>query len=100
MAEFISTLADVSTVWLIILSFVLCLIPLGIVGGMVYGMYKLLGALPPVLQRGQEAMAEIAEGTDTASRKVATPFVAASATASQVRGSLRSLSKILGRRKV
>ena len=52
MAETISTLADVSTMWLVCLSFILCLIPLAIAGGMVFGMHKLLVALRPILQQG------------------------------------------------
>jgi hypothetical protein len=91
MTESISALADVSTMWFVCISFVLCLIPLVIVGGMVYGMYKLLGALPPVFKQGQEGMAKIAEAADKAGDKVAAPFISASAFASQVRGSLRSL---------
>ena len=98
MTEFISTLADVSTIWLVILSFILCLIPLAIVGGMVYGMRKLLIALPPIFKQGQEGLARVAEGADVASKKVATPFIATSAFSSQVKGILRSISQI-GRRK-
>jgi hypothetical protein len=98
MTEFISTLADVSTIWLVILSFILCLIPLAIVGGMVYGMRKLLSALPPLFKQGQEGLARVAEGAETASKKVADPFIATSALSSQVKGTLRSISQI-GRRK-
>jgi hypothetical protein len=99
MAEFISTLADVSTMWFVFLTFVFCLIPLFIVGGMVYGMHRLLGALPPLFQNGQEGAAKVAQGADKASKSVAAPFIAASAFASQVRGVWHSLSQI-SRRKV
>jgi len=98
MTEFISTLADVSTIWLVILSFILCLIPLAIVGGMVYGMRKLLIALPPLFKQGQEGLARVAEGAEMASKKVTNPFIATSAFSSQVKGTLRSVSQI-GRRK-
>jgi hypothetical protein len=94
--EFISTLADASTIWLIILSFILCLIPLALVGGMVYGMRKLLGALPPVLKKGQEGLVRVADGADRASKRAAAPFITASASASQVKGMLRGLRKLIG----
>ncbi len=98
MAEFISTLADVSTIWLVCLSFILCLIPLLIVGGMVYGMRKLLHGLPPLFERGQAATARAAVGADRASKGIAKPFVAASALASQVRGTLRGLNRVIRRK--
>lgn len=94
----ISTLADVSTFWLVCLSFILCLIPLALAGGAVYVMYKSVRALPPIFAQGQEGMAKVARGADEASKKVAAPFIAASAFASQVKGSLRSLLR-LSRRK-
>jgi hypothetical protein len=98
MAEVISTLADISAIWLVILSFIACLIPLALVGGMVYGMYKLLKVLPPSLKRGQEGMVKVAEGADRASHKVAAPFISASALVSQIRGSLRSLVNMIRRK--
>jgi len=94
--EFISTLADASTIWLVILSFILCLIPLALVGGIVYGMRKLLGALPPVLKKGQEGLVRVADGADRASKRAAAPFITASASASQVKGMLRGLRKLVG----
>jgi hypothetical protein len=97
MAEFISTLADVSTMWLVCLSFLLCLIPLAIVGGVAFGMHKLLRALPPVFKQGQEGMAKVADGADRASKRVAAPFISASALASQIRGTLRGLSHTIRR---
>ena len=97
MADFISTLADVSVIWLVLLSFILCLVPLAIVGGMVYGMRRLLIALPPIFKQGQEGMAKAADAAEKASEKTATPFIVASAFFSQGKGMLRSLSQI-GRR--
>jgi len=97
MAEFISTLADVSTLWLVFLSFLFCLIPLAIVGGMVYGMHKLLNFLPPIFKRGQETTAMIANKTDNFSKSVAAPFIAASAFASQLKGMVRGLYQIIRR---
>jgi hypothetical protein len=98
MTEFISTLADVSTLWLVCLCSIPLLIPLGILGAMVYGMHKLSRALPPVFEQGQEGMARVADGADRASKKVAAPFTAASAFASQVRSTLCSLCHIIGRK--
>jgi hypothetical protein len=98
MAEFISTLADVSTMWLVCLSFILCLIPLAIVGGMAYGMRKLVIALRPVLQRGQETMAKAAGGANKLSKSIAAPFIAISAFASQIRGTLHSLDQMIRRK--
>ena len=94
MTESISALADVSTMWLVLLSFILCLIPLALVGGMVFGMYKLLGTLPQVLRRGQEGVARVGDGVDQVSKRVAAPFIAVSASASQAKGMLRSVKKI------
>ena len=98
MAGFVSTLADVSTIWLVILSFLLCLLPLALVGGLVFGMRKVLIALPPILQRGQTGMAAVADGADKASRKIAAPFIAVSAFSSQVKELSRRFVQI-GRRK-
>lgn len=98
MAEFISSLADVGAIWLITLSLVVCLIPLSLVGGMVFGMYKLLRALPPLLKRGQEGMVRVADGAEKASIKVAEPFVAASAAGSQLKGMARNIGKIWRRK--
>jgi hypothetical protein len=97
MAETISTLADVSMIWLVLLSFILCLIPLAIFGGMVYGMRKLLIALPPVFKQGQEGMSRVASEADKVSKKIAEPFIAVEASASQVKGALREIGRI-GRR--
>ena len=96
MTEFISTLADVSMIWLVMLSMILCLIPLALVGGIVYGMRKLLIALPPVFGKGQEGMATVADRTDEVSNRVAAPFIAASAVSSQVKGMLRSFGQLAG----
>jgi hypothetical protein len=96
MAEFISTLADLSTIWLVILSFILCLVPLIIFGAMAYGMRKVLIALPPILKQGQDGMTRVASETDRISKKVTAPFITASASASQVKGTLRGLTKSSG----
>ena len=96
MAEFISTLADASLIWLVFLSFILCLVPLLIFGGMVYGMRKVLIALPPILKQGQDGMARVASETNRISNKVSAPFITASATTSQVKGTLRGLTKTSG----
>lgn len=98
MTEFVSALGDVSTVYLVILSLILCLIPLALVGGMVFGLRKLLVALPPLFKQGQAGLARVAEGADRASKRVAAPFIAASASASQVKGTLRGLRKLAGGR--
>jgi hypothetical protein len=84
----------VSTMWFVFLSFVLFLIPLAIVGGIVFGMYKLLGALPPIFQKGQAGMVKVAGEADKISKSIAVPFIAASSLVSQVKGMLRSLSQI------
>jgi hypothetical protein len=93
MSEFISALADVSTMWLVCLCFIPLLIPLAIAGGMVYGMHKVLNALPPVFAKGQEGMAKVAAGATKASKSIAAPFVAVSASASRVKGMWRSLRR-------
>jgi hypothetical protein len=92
MTEFISTLADVSTLWLVLLSFIFCLIPLALVGGLVYGIRKLLIALPPIFERGQDAMTHVADGADKAADRVAAPFITASAAANQVKGMVRNVT--------
>lgn len=94
MAEFISSLADISTIWLVFLSLVLCLVPLLIFGGAVYGMRKALIALPPILKQGQEGMTRVATETDKASKKITQPFISASAAASQAKGTVRNLTKL------
>ncbi len=91
--EFISALADVSAIWLIILSFIPLAIPLAILGGMVYGMYKLLQALPPVFEKAQELVQKVADGADKVSRSIAAPFISASALAVQLKSMLRGLSR-------
>ena len=96
MAEFISTLADASMIWLVFLSFILCLVPLLIFGAMAYGMRKVLIALPPILKQGQDGMARVASETDRISKKVSAPFITASASASQVKGTVRGLAKSSG----
>lgn len=98
MAEIISTLADVSMIWLVLLGFILCLVPLAIFGGMAYGMRKLLIALPPILKQGQDGMVRVAQETDKLSSKITSPFIAVTAYANQVKGTIRGLSSI-GRRK-
>jgi hypothetical protein len=90
--DFISALADVSAIWLICLSLIPLAIPLAILGGMVYGMYKLLKALPPVFEKGQEGVNKVVTGADKASKSLAAPFIAASGLASQVKGMWRGLS--------
>jgi len=93
MSEFLSALADVSTMWLVCLCFIPLLIPLAIAGGMVYGMHKVLDALPPIFAKGQEGMAKIAAGATKASKSIAAPFVAVSAYASRVKGMWHSLKR-------
>jgi hypothetical protein len=97
MTGFISALADASTMWLVCLTFIVCLIPLAIFGGLVYGMRKLLKALPPVLEKGQTATARVAAGADSVSNKVAAPFIAASALGSRVKETGRSIRQLLRR---
>jgi hypothetical protein len=99
MAEIISTLADISMIWLVFLGFIMCLIPLVIFGGMAYGMRKLLIALPPILKQGQDGMARIARETDRVSDRIASPFITATTYADQVKGTARGLSNIGRRRK-
>jgi hypothetical protein len=67
-------------------------------GGMVYGMRKLLVALPPIFKQGQEGLAKVSDSTDKASKKVAAPFIAASASGSQIKGMARDLTKIFRRK--
>jgi hypothetical protein len=96
MAEFTSSLADVSAIWLVFLSFILCLVPLAIFGAMVYGMRKVLIALPPILKQGQKGIATVSRETDRVSKKIAQPFIVASASANQVKGTVRGLTKLVG----
>ncbi len=98
MGQVISTLADISLMWLIVLSFIACLVPLGIAFGLVYGMHKLRQALRPVFAKGQQITAQISEGTDRISLKAAEPFIDASARASRVKGTTRGLVKRFIRR--
>ena len=98
MAEIISTLADISTIWLVCLTFVLCLIPLVVVGAMVYGMRKLLAGLPPVLEGGRKKAERVAVGADAISNRVAAPFIAASALTSRVKGTGRSIRQMIRRK--
>jgi hypothetical protein len=93
--EFISALADVSAIWLIILSFIPLAIPLAILGGMVYGMYKLLGALPPVFEKMHELMHKVTAGADKVSQSIAAPFIAAYGLAAQLKSMLRGLSQLV-----
>jgi predicted PurR-regulated permease PerM len=97
MGGFVSTLADVATIWLVLVSFVLCLIPLAIFGGTVYGLNKLLKALPPVFDKVQGTMEKVAEGTDQATDKVAAPLIAALAFSTRVRATLHGLAKLIRR---
>jgi hypothetical protein len=97
MAATISTLADISTIWLVLLSFILCLVPLAIFGALVYGMRKVLIALPPILKQGQQGMATVARETDRITKKIAEPFIVASASASQVKGTLRGITNLGGK---
>jgi hypothetical protein len=99
MTEIISTLADISMIWLVLLGFILCLIPLAIFGGMAYGMRKLLIALPPILKQGQDGIARVAQETDRMSDRIASPFITTTAYANQVKGTVRGLSNIGRRRK-
>jgi hypothetical protein len=89
-------LADISTIWLVCLGFILCLIPLAIFGAMAFGMHKLLSALPPVFKQGQEGIATVAQAADRTSKKVAAPFISVSASASRAKGTLRGLRKLVG----
>ncbi len=91
--ELISALADLSAMWLICLSFIPLAIPVAIVGGMVYGMYKLLQALPPVFEKAQEMVAKVAAGADKVSQSVAAPFITATALVAQLKSMLRGLSR-------
>jgi len=98
MGEVISTLADVSLMWLIVLSCIACLIPLAVMSGLVFGMYKILSFLPPVFDKGQALTAKISEGADKISVKAAEPFINASANASRFKTTVRGLAKQFLRR--
>jgi len=97
MTGFFSALADASTMWLVCLTFIVCLIPVAIFGGLVYAMRKLLKALPPVLEKGQTATARVAAGADSVTDKVAAPFITASALGSRIKGMGRSIRHTLRR---
>lgn len=93
--ELISALADVSAIWLIILSFIPLAIPLAILGGMVYGMYKLLKALSSAFEKIQNAVAKVPAGADKVSQSIAAPFITASGLAAQLKSMLRGLAQLV-----
>jgi predicted PurR-regulated permease PerM len=97
MGGFISALADVAIIWLVLISFILCLIPLAIFGGIVYGLHKVLNALPPVFDKAQQTMEKVTEGADRATDKVAAPLIAASAFSTRVRATVGSLTNLIRR---
>lgn len=98
MGEVISTLADISLMWLIVLSCIACLIPLAVMFGLVFGMYKTLNFLPPVFQKGQALTAKVSEGANKISVKAAEPFIDASASASRFKTTVRGLARQFIRR--
>ena len=98
MAEVISTLADASLMWLIVLSCIACLIPLAIMSGLVFGMHKILGFLLPVFQKGQTLTGKLSEGMDQFSVKASEPFIHASSSASRFKATVRGLAKQFIRR--
>jgi hypothetical protein len=84
--------------WLICLSFLLCLIPLAIVGGLAYGTRKVNQALPPVFEQGQEVMTRVSQGVDKGSETVAEPFIAISARTEQAKETLQHLIRSVRRK--
>ncbi len=95
--ETISTLADLAAILLVVEIFILCLVPLLLFGGAVYGMRRVNQAARPALQQGSRLARRAAEGADRASTAVAEPFIRASAAAAAVRFFVRNLPRLIRR---
>jgi hypothetical protein len=73
-----STAGSIAVIFLTIEALIVCLVPLALLAGLVYGMFKLRRALVlQVLPKGQELTARLYRETRAASDKVAAPFMAA-----------------------
>ena len=70
-----STAASIALILLIIEALIFAIVFLMLVGSMVYGMSRLLGAMKRVLPRGQEVTTRIQVTTRQISDRVAAPFI-------------------------
>ncbi|RMF25957.1 MAG: hypothetical protein D6759_20500 [Chloroflexi bacterium] len=98
MMDTIATLADLAAILLVVETFILCLVPLLLFGGAVYGMRKVNRATRPALQQGGRLARRVAEGADRASTAVAEPFIRVSAAAAAARFFIRNLPGLIRRR--
>lgn len=67
--------ADMSVMWLAVPVLVLSLIPLGLLGGAVYGLAKLLGALPGWMYQAQDVFDQLLAVTVRAADWVVEPVI-------------------------
>lgn len=78
-------LADVAAILLILESCLLGLLPLVFLGGMAYGVTRLIAAVEPLLKRAQTFSAQARERSEELSHQVARPFIAVSSRAAAAR---------------
>jgi hypothetical protein len=77
----IRPLADAAAILLIVETCILGLVPLALLGGMAYGVIRLIDALRPILKRAQEVSARIARQSAEVSDKIARPLIEVSSRA-------------------
>ncbi len=88
---------DISLIFLIVQALLLSLVPLAIVGGMAYGMYRLHAVVRRLFARVRSIVAIVHMQVERASATVAAPLISAHAMAARVGAWKRFVAKELTR---
>ena len=84
----VGTWRDISLIWIILPLMVIALIPLALIGGLVYGVTRLLGITPGYMLQLQAIFEKIAATTEQISQKTRLPFDKIRAVSRRIRRSL------------
>lgn len=89
----VSVWADISLMWLIVIAFIIALIPLALLGGLVFGLTQLIGKLPPVFFRIQGLLRTLNLRVSQLSDRVVNPFIRINSLSAGFRSALEVLSR-------
>jgi hypothetical protein len=89
----IRPLADAAAILLVIEACILGIVPLALFAGMAYAMIRLIQALRPILKRGRDLSARIAQRSEEFSHKAARPLIEASSRAAAARAWAEKISE-------
>jgi len=91
-------LADAAAIVIIAEALILGLVPLALLGGMAYGVSRLIQALRPILKRVQDIVRRVAGQSERASQAATRPLIEVASRGAAARAYVNALRAHSGRR--